>query len=314
VDYLVANSVAISGSTLTVTPAFHIAAAPIPQQPTNGTNGLLCGIKGKVTAIGTNSFSLTNPEGIALTINVNANTQYQGLSGFSALAVNALVEVDVQTQGDGSLLALRVEQEIAPNATAALLVGPVTTVTGTPAGTFTMVVRQKIGPAPSTTPVETDTISINGSTVFLMPGRFSNVTAGAPPFTPVFSAATLFAGQAVAVATSGVANNAATAAAVAMTPQTISGTVSAIVAPTAGGGWQKVTLTLPSGSWLATLTGLTTVTVYTNGNCQPINVSPLAVSSTERFNGFLFKVSGALVMVADVQADGPGTPIGPPLP
>lgn len=313
VDFLVANSVAISGSTVTMTPAFHIAAVPIPPLPTNGTNGLQCGIKGKVTALGTNNFTLTNPEGIALAISVNTNTQYQGLSGFAALAVNALVEVDVQTQSDGSLLALRVEQVVPPNATAELLVGPVTAVTGSPAASFTMMVQQKIGPPPTATPVEKDTITISGSTTFLMPGRFTSITGGTPPFTPVFSASTLFAGQAVAVATNGVTNNAATATSIAMAPQTIDGSITGAVAPTCLGCWQQFTLTLPAGSWLATLTGQTKVTVYTNGNIQPINISPVAVGGTVRFNGFLFKVNGSLILVAAVEADGPGTPIGPPV-
>lgn len=311
VDFLVANSVAISGSTVTVTSAFDIAAVPIPPQPTNGTNGLLCGIKGKVTALGANTFTLATPEGISLAVNVNTNTQYQGLSGFSALAVNALVEVDLQVQSDGSMLALRVEQVVPPNATAEMLVGPVTSVTGSPATAFTMLVRQKIGPTPTATPVETDTITINGSTTFIMPGRFSNLTGGAPPFAPTFSAATLFAGQAVAVATNGVTNNAATATAIAMAPQTISGTITGAVAPTCIPCWGQFTLTLPSGSWLATLTGQTTVTVYTNGNMQPINTSPVAVGGPVRFNGFLFKINGQLVMLAAIEANGPGNPIGP---
>jgi hypothetical protein len=311
VDFLVSNSVAISGSTVTVTPAFHIAAVPIAPQPTNGTNGLQCGVKGMVTALGTNSFTLTNPEGMSLAVTVNTNTQYQGISGFSALAVNALVEVDVQTQSDGSLLALRVEEDVPPTATGQMLVGPVTAVTGAPATSFSMLVRQKIGPTPTANPVEKDTITIDSSTKFLMPGRFTNITGGAPPFTPEFSAATLFAGQAVSVTTNSVANNAATATSVAMVPQTISGTVTGAVAPTCISCWGQFTLTLPTGSWLATLTGQTTVTVYTNGNLQPINVSPVAVGGPVRFNGFLFKNNGQLVMLACVEADGPGTPIGP---
>ena len=311
VDFLVANSVAISGSTVTVTPAFHIAAVPIPPQPTNGTNGLDFGVRGKVTALGTNSFTLTNPAGISMKVTVNTNTQYQGLSGFSALAVDALVEVDVQIQSDGSLLALRVEQQVAPNATAHLLVGPVTSVTGAPATTFTMMVRQHVGPAAVATPVEKDTITIDASTKFLMPGRFTNLSVGGLPFTPTFSAATLFAGQAVAVATNGVTNNAATATGVAMAPQTVSGTIASLAAPTCMACFAQYTLTLPAGSWLATLTGQSTVTVYTNGSVQAITSSTIAATKTARFNGFLFKVNGSLVMLAAIEADGPGTPIGP---
>lgn len=195
-DYLVAESIAISGSTVTVTPAFHVAAVPIPQQPTNGANGLQCGIQGQVTALGTNNFTLTDGFGAALTIYVNSSTQYQGLSGFSALAVGALVEVDTITQSNGTLLASRVEERMAPPSGGTppqMLVGPVTAVTGSPATSFTEVVRQDIGPSSTPPPIATDTITINSSTTFLLPGRFGNVTGGAAPFTPTFNASTLFA-------------------------------------------------------------------------------------------------------------------------
>ena len=310
-DFLVANSVAISGSTVTVTPAFHIAVVPTPTQPTNGTNGLQCGVRGKVTALGTNNFTLITPQGISLVIAVSTNTQYQGLAGFSALAVNTVVEVDIQVQSDLSFLALRVELQVAPNATGQMLVGPVTSVTGSPATSFTLLVRQKIGPTPSATPVEKDTITIDASTKFIMPGRFNNLAVGGLPFTPVFSAATLFAGQAVAVATNGVTNNAATANAVAMAPQTISGTISNLAAPTCMACLTKYTLTLPAGSWLATLTGQTTVTVYSNNGMQAISTTAAAVNKVVRFHGFLFNINGSLVMLAAVEADGPGNPIGP---
>ena len=311
VDYLVANSVSISGSTVTVTPVFNVEAAPVPAQPTNGTNGLQCGIQGKVTALGTNDFTLTNPAGVALVIYVNSSTQYQGLSGFSALAVGALVEVDTQTQTDGTFLATRVEEQVPPNALAQMLVGPVTAVTGSPATSFTQVVRQNIGGSASATPIATDTITVNSATTFLLPGRFSNLSGGAPPFTPTFTASTLFAGQVVSVATTGVTGNAATAESIALSPQTVGGTIASVTAPSSSAGYTTYTLTLTTGGWLNTLTGLTSVTVYTNGNVQAINTTALAVGDTARFNGFLFNNNGALVLLADVQAPGPGNPIVP---
>jgi hypothetical protein len=315
VDFLVANSVSISGTTVTVTPAFHIAAVPIPPQPTNGTNGLQCGYKGKVTALGTNSFTLTNPSGNSLVIKVNANTQYQGLSGFSALAVGALVEVDTITQSDGSLLAARVEVQVLPNAVSHLLVGPVTAVTGSPATSFTEMVHQNIGGSATSSPVEIDTITVTGTTAFLLPGRLANLTVGSAPFTPSFSAATIFAGQSVTVATSGVTNNAATAVGVALNPQTVGGVLIGGAMPACIPCWGSVIVQLPSGHWLATLTGQTTVTVYINsGNLQAINSATPVIGGTVRFHGFLFKNNGALVMLALAEADGPGTPIAPPHP
>jgi hypothetical protein len=316
IDYLVAKSVAISGTTVTVTPDFAVTAAPIPSQPTNGTNGLQCGIQGMVTALGSNSFTLTNASGTALAINVNSSTQYQGLSGFSALAVGALVEVDTITQSDGTLLASRVAEQGPPPPSGGtplqMLVGPVLAVTGSPATTFTQVVQQQIGGSSAASSLETDTIAINSTTAFQLPQRLGNVTGGVTPFTPVFSASTLFAGQVVSVATSGVTSNSATAASVSLSPQTIDGTVSAITSATGTAGYSTYTVTLDSGSWLATLTGKTTVTVYANGNVQSINASQIAVGSAARFNGFLFNNNGSLALLADVQADGPGHPIGPP--
>ncbi len=311
IDFLVANSVSISGSTVTATPQFHIAPAPIAATPTNATNGLLTGIRGKVSALGANQFTLTNPEGLSVVIDVNSSTQYQGLSGFSALAVGALVEVDVQVQSTASFLALRVEQQVPPTATAELLVGPVTTVTGSPATSFTQVVRQQIGPPASTTPIQKDTITVNSQTQWVMPGLWQNLLAAGLPFKPTFNASTLFAGQVVAVQTGGVSNNAATAQAVFLAPQTVAGTITGGLAPTCMGCWGQLTLTLPSGSWLATITGQSTVTVILPAGIQALPGATAATSSVVRFNGFLFNNGGVLTLVAVVEGPPPGTPIGP---
>ncbi len=311
IDFLVANSVSISGSTVTVTPQFHIAPAPIAATPTNGANGLMTGIRGKVSALGTNQFTLTNPEGLSLVINVNSSTQYQGLSGFSALAVGALVEVDAEVQGKASFLALRVDEQVLPTATAELLVGPVTAVTGSPATSFIQIVRQQIGPPPTTTPIQKDTITVNSQTQWVMPGLWQNLLAAGLPFKPAFNASTLFAGQVVAVQTGGVSNNAATAQTVFLAPQTVSGTITGAVPPICMGCWGQITLTLPAGSWLATVTGQSTVTVILPGGIQALPGATAATSSVVRFNGFLFNNNGVLTLVAVVEGPPPGTPIGP---
>jgi hypothetical protein len=280
---------------------------------------LQCGIKGQVTALGANSFTLTNAQGTALTIAVNGITQYQGLSGFSALAVGALVEVDTITLSDGSLLAARVEEQIQASAASQLLVGPVTAATGSPATSFTMLVRQAIGGATVAAPTEV-TIAVTAATQFVLPGRFDNVKAE-DPIGGSFTASTLFAGQVVAVATTGVSNDAATAAIVALSPQTVDGTITSIIPPLSQHvpNWTQTVLALPSGNWLATLTGQTTVTVLTPigvpdpaAPFQQIDNTPPAVGDMARFNGFLFDNGGTLTLVALVQADGPGVPIGPP--
>jgi hypothetical protein len=306
IDYLVANSVTISGATVDVTPEFNVSAVPIAPQPTNGLNGLQCGINGQVTALGSSSFTLETPEGTSLTISVNSSTVYQGLSGFSALAVNAFVQVDTQTETNGELLAMRISEQGPPPANGMMLVGPVTAVTGSPATSFTEVVRQQVGPGATANPIQVDTITITGSTTFQLPFQLNNLSGGTLPFTASFSAATMFAGQNVAVATSGVTSNAATAINVALAPQTVDGTIASM---TAGSGGEVYTITLNSTGWLAKLTGLSTVTVYTNGNLQQVGPTAPTVGSTIRFNGFLFKSNGALVLLADVQGPPPGQPM-----
>jgi hypothetical protein len=322
VDYLVANSVTISGSTVTVTPQFHVAAVPIAS--TVATTH-----KGKVTAISTstNSFTLTDPNGAAQTIYVNASTVFylwpltntvcQGVACLSTMQVNALVEVDTvitpsssTTPPPGSLLATRVEVDDSGTTAPKLLLGPVTsrtpTATGTPATSFNMMIRQLVGNS-SATAVETVDVSVTGSTNFLLPPRYA-IFATALPFTPSFTSSTIFAGQHVGVVTTstGVTSGAATAATVLLQPQTINGVITNI-APS--GSYTVYTVTLPAGHWLATITGQSTVLVYTNNMVVPLTTTTPAVSATMRFNGYLFNVSNQLRLLACVQAGPPGTPI-----
>lgn len=316
VDFLVAKSVAISGSAVTVTPTFNVAPAPVSAQPTNGLNGLECGVRGQITAMGTNQFTLLNGHGISMTVNVNSNTRYEGmnLTAFSGLAVGMFVEVDIQIQADASLLATRVEEHAAPNPSGEMLVGPVIAVAGSPATSFTQVVRQKFG-ATSSAAVEKDTINIDSNTKFLLPGRLQDLEHGdsAMPTSYTFSAATLFAGQVVAVSTTNLSNNTATANTVALAPQTVGGTVTAAVFPACIPCTGQVTLTIPSDSWLATVTGKTTVVVEvpTSNAFQVLGNGSVTVGSTVRFNGFLFNNNGTLTLLALVQGPGKGNPIEP---
>jgi len=284
-----------------------------------------------VTAISTstNSFTLTDPNGTVQTIYVNASTAFADantslsclgtacLTTFASMKVNALVEVDTiitpsssTTPPPGSLLATRVEVDDPGTTAPKMLLGPVTsrtpTATGTPATSFNMMIRQLVGNS-SATPVETVDVSVTGSTNFLLPPRYA-IFATALPFAPSFTASTIFAGQHVAVVTTstGVSSGAATAATVLLQPQTINGVITNI-APS--GAYTVYTVTLPAGHWLATMTGQTTVLVYTNSLVVPLTTTTPAVSATMRFNGYLFNVSNQLRLLACVQAGPPGTPI-----
>jgi hypothetical protein len=340
-DFLVEKSVTITAgtpSTVSVTPTFNVALAPLPKSgpPTNGTNGLLTGFKGHVTAIDTTdtpqNFTITDGNGNTHVIDVNSGcastvpgqtgcTVFETdagtlLAGISALQLDAIVEVDAAIQSTGSLLALRVEVHDPGANPKQLFLGPVTAVTGTPATSFTMLVREQLGKGttPAAAPA-TDTITLS-TAQFIQPPRLG-VLAAVQPFVFQFDKTTIFAGQHVAVLTTGVVSGStpptAPANFVLLQPQTLTG---AYVSSTAvGGGYTKYVLTLPSTSWLATLTGYTNVNVFTNALMQPINSSTAApvVGQNLRFHGFLFRNTNTqtLELVADVQADPPGTPILP---
>jgi len=188
------------------------------------------------------------------------------------------------------------------------LLGPATsrtpTATGTPATSFNVLLRQLVGNS-STTAVETVNVSVTGTTNFLLPPRYA-IFATALPFTPSFTASTIFAGQHVAVVTSGVTSGASTANTVVLQPQTITGAITNI---STSGGYNVYTVTLPAGHWLATLTGQTTVLVYTNSLVVPLTSTTPAVSTTMRFNGYLFNVGGTLRLLACGQAGAPGISI-----
>ena len=135
---------------------------------------------------------------------------------YSASVVSPAAKVDDRIlRPDGSLLALRVEVDDDDKQPGVMIVGPVMTVTGLPATSFTQIVRQEIGGS-STSLAQTDTIATTGTTKFRLPGRLGDLDDGSLPFGGEFSAATLFPGQNVAVTTDSVTNNAATAKTIAL--------------------------------------------------------------------------------------------------
>ena len=83
-------------------------------------------------------------------------------------------------------------------------------------------------------------------------------------------------------------------------PQTLGGTVTAI---STVGTWTAYTLSLPSGSAFATLSGASAVTVYTNANTAPppptpfSTAPPIAVNSVVRFNGLVFSTGGGAFVI-----------------
>lgn len=302
VDLLASQSVTISGTTVTVSPVFSVkpiaASATLPAPGHNGTGMEQHGAV--VSASGT-TLVIQPPSGSNVTFTTNSSTIYQGVSSLTGLTAGQLVEVDFSLQTGGVLLATRVELEPQPptGQPQNLLSGPVTAVT-TASNSFKMALMQGLGAAVSPTAAGSIyTVNYTSSTVFAAAPQFAALTG--LPFTPTFTAATLKAGQAVGVTASSISGTTATATNVFLLPQTLSGTVSAI---TTTGSWKVYTLTLTSGSAFATLSGATSVTVYTSSATTPMAASAIAVGNTVRFNGLVFNNGGSFAMVAGCSPDG----------
>ena len=315
VDLLANQSVAISGTTVTVTPVFSLkpvppaAAAPPPTQ--NGT-----GIQqmGTVVSVSGTTLVIQPGSGPNITLTTNSATILQGPSFTSlfALTVGEIVQVDFIVESGGTYLATRIQIPPPPpnGQQPNMISGPVTSVGS---GSFKMALMQGVGPSvgPSSTG-NIVTVTTTGSTTFAIAPQF--VTLTGLPFTPSFTSSNLVAGQTVGVVTSAFSASAATATAstVYLAPQTVDGTVTAIAT---SGAYTAYTFSLASGSAFSSLSGATAITVYTGAATAPPPAStaagatappPIAVGSTVRFNGLIFNLGGgSFAMVAGCSPDGP---------
>lgn len=96
--------------TYAITPTFNLTPVTFSAQPTNAGNGKVLQLYGEITAVGTgSSFTLNLPDTKTLAVAASTSTTYQGISGFSALAAGAFLDMDGTIQPDGSLLATRIE-------------------------------------------------------------------------------------------------------------------------------------------------------------------------------------------------------------
>jgi hypothetical protein len=317
VDLLAEKSVAISGTTVTVTPVFSIkpvppaAAAPPPSQNGTGMQQM-----GTVVSVSGTSVTLQPGSGPDFTVTTNSATILQGpnFTSLSALTVGEIVQVDFIVESGGTYLATRIQIPPPPpnGQQPNMISGPVTSVSS---GSFKMVLMQGAGPSAgpvAATAVSVVTVTTTGSTTFAIAPQF--VTLTGLPFTPTFTSANLSPGQTVGVVTSAFSASAgtATASTVYLAPQTVDGTVTAIAT---SGAYTAYTFSLASGSAFTSLSGAATITVYTGAATAPPPAStaagatappPIAVGSTVRFNGLIFNLgSGSFAMVAGCSPDGP---------
>ena len=311
VDLLAGQSVAISGTTVTVTPVFNVKAVPPPSTiPPPGQNGTGMQQMGTVVSVSGTTLVIEPGSGPNFTLTTNSSTVLQGFTALSALTAGELVQVDFVLQSGGVYLATRIQLAPPPptgQPPINLLSGPVTSVSS---GSFKMVLMQGLGPASAPSlplPSPSSPSPPTPRPTFAITPQF--VSLAGLPFTPTFTASNLSPGQTVGVVASSVSGTTAVASNVYLIPQTIGGTVTAI---STSGSYTVYTLTLASGSAFTSLSGASTVTVYTSaataGPVAPTatNNTPIKVGSQVRFNGLIFNTgSGSFSMVAGCSPDGP---------
>jgi len=315
-DLQVPKSYTLTGSGIaasyTISPVFTLAPVTVSSSPTNMLNGKIGPFLSQITSINSagSSFVAQTTDDVSITVKSDDSTTYQGMDGFSSLAPDMPVNMDLAIQSDASLLATRVEAQDA--ASSAVFIGP--TVYGPNAphpGWFTIFALQGVACFPGGPVFCTNIFQYYSNTVFGVSGQFSNLQD--LPFPPSFSASSLFLGQNVSVSTPGIltAQGIESVTMLALAPQTINGTVTAI---SDSNGFAAYTVVLAPYDPISTLqqtlvatnhlNSPNTITVYADANKQMLNTLPINPGSIARFTGLIFDDNGTLRMDCGQILDG----------
>ncbi|MGA8215892.1 MAG: DUF5666 domain-containing protein [Candidatus Sulfotelmatobacter sp.] len=309
-----------------ITPTFTLTPINFVSQPTNPANGKVNSIDGEVTAVAStgNTFTLTRPllsltcpcpSLYTLPITANSATTYQGIGGFSALAVGMLIDMDGAIQSDGSLLATRIA---AYDPTALnVMTGPLLFVDSAEPDFYSLG-REEQGQDYSVQGQSLGVYSFSDSTVFQTSGQFNNLAT--LPFTASFDGSTMVAGQNVSIYSQALndfyGGQYTASTTITLMPQTIDGTVAD---SSQSGNFSVYTVSLAPYDLFPTLatqpgqvsplTNPSQVEVYVDSSTQMLNTQALAAGSTLRFGGLVFNDNGTLRMdCAQVNNGVPFTP------
>ncbi len=311
-DFNLAKSFDLTGTTLTFTPAINTAAAAVNSETGSEKE---VEVTGSVVAIRSSSITVQSTNSGAQSIfAVNSGTQFSANAPAASIQVGAIVDVHGSVQADGTLLAATVSASMDGQAKGKNQSGGkgiVTAVTADASGnvtTFSFVPRQDYSGQSNNTPV---TVTLTSSTVYgiSQDAVQSGIQAAA------FSNGEIFMGQAVQVLGSGTAANAITAQEVDLSAESFPGTL--VAAPQGASSSFTFTLQLPASSYLTTYQTLTTLNATTNAQTEFGNgldaatFNSAAASTSVDAHGYLLRnTSGAFMLyVTDIsQAEVPETP------
>ncbi|HEU5453781.1 MAG TPA: DUF5666 domain-containing protein [Terriglobales bacterium] len=261
-------------NTVTINPVITVTSQPADEQKNQPEAGELEHLAGTVTAVDTAKGTFTislGQSGISLTFATSTATKFEIADSSNAtlgsLAPGMIVRVDGVTQADGTLLATEVES-VLPVTTASDTQGLVTSITGNPVTSFTLLAQDGNGDGMSgedgghSMTGQVVTVNVDANTAFAEDG--GNLTIDPAVFP--FDAAHFSKGQNVEADSSsapqamGSGGSAllVTAQKVTLRQQALTGLATNLTGSLTSG---QFTLTLAPDSAFALLTGQTTVTV-----------------------------------------------------
>ena len=263
-------------------------------------DGELEDVTGLVTGASGSNFTMNvGQSGAQLTFTTDNTTQFSdGLTDVTS-ALNQIVKVEGTTKADGTLFASGVEG--LENQNGAELENIMTAVTGNPATSVSVLAQDGIGGGMDATKVGASfTADVSGAQFKVDLGNVDTSGLGGIPGTPnfPFDATTLKAGQRVEIESiSAVPSAGGTIVAdkVKLQQQALSGTVANFTA--GSGGAATFNLTLPSDSYLALLSGQTSVHIFLQPGTDN-TVGTIANSNQVRVRGLLFWTGTSFNLIA----------------
>lgn len=304
-DMKMGPSVAIDASgNVTITPLMTASMGSATGTGLNPWQGSMRHRIGVVSNVTGAQFTMGSMMGMQqTTFMTNTNTQFTGtaFTGIGSLTTGMMVGVDAVMQSDGTYMAQRVES-MGAGINGMMGGGLVTAITGNPPTQITMVANGGQGGGMMASSIAgTLTVTIPASTPYSIDTDGVDLTGLS--FAPLFTPATLTKGQRVEVVSGsgmmggGMMGSAGslTASQVRLEQQGLHGVVSGYAT---AGTQASFTLTLPSDSAFATITGATSIQVYRQAGTQLHGVTTIGNTNEIMVRGLLFKDAGAYRLVA----------------
>lgn len=307
-DLDLASSVTMSNGNLAINPVFHITSGTQGSgNAMDPANGGIQQMMGSISSVSGNSFVMTSMQAAQnFTFTTNSSTSFSGTS-MGSMTNGMLVVVDASLQSDGSLLCTRIRSMM--NSGGVMGGGIITSVTGLPATSLTMIMQNGAGTGIMSSFFASGvSITLSGGTTYQIDE--DNMDMAGLPFTPVFDQNHIYVGQSVMpISSSGMMSGGMgggmmggssmagtmTASQLELVPQGLRGTASAAIA---SGTTTSFTLNLPAGCAFTTLTGATSVTVFQQPQTTVVGSTPIASGSSVHAYGLLFFDGGQWKMVA----------------